>query len=273
MRPVKLEGSVLKVETLRLISWVVVGWVILASLSAAESQQPAAQMAPDAVPSFEVATIKPTDPSDTSRGFHLSGRRIFIENEDLNTIISVAYAIHKEQIVDAPTWFGKDRYDIKGTPDVAGVPSLHQLQEMIQRLLADRFQLKFNREKRELSVYAIRVAKGGPKIARSTRDPESLPDQTGNGRGTMRFTNVSMSDFTLGMQEFLEKPVVDRTGLTGRFDFLLNWTPDNSQNADDPNAPPGIFTAVQEQLGLRIDSTKAPVDVLAIVHADRPSEN
>lgn len=89
---------------------------------------------------------------------------------------------------------------------MAGVPNLHQLQEMIQRLLAARFQLKFNREKRELSVYAIRVAKGGPKIARSSRDPESLPDQTGNGRGTMRFTNVSMSDFTLGSRNSWRSP-------------------------------------------------------------------
>ena len=112
---------------MKLISRVIVGWVVLASLSAAEPQQPAAPMAPDAVPSFEVATVKPTDPSDTSRGFHLAGRRIFIEDEDLNTLISVAYAIHKEQIVDAPTWFGKGRYDIKRIPDMAGVPNLHQL--------------------------------------------------------------------------------------------------------------------------------------------------
>jgi uncharacterized protein (TIGR03435 family) len=269
----KIAGNGWKARKSTLIFSTLAASVVLMALQSAASQEPAVPMAPNAVPSFEVATIKLTDPSDTSRGFHISGRSIYIENEDLEALISVAYSIHKVQIVDAPAWFAKNRYDIKGTPDVAGVPDLHQYQLMIQHLLADRFQLKFNREKRELSVYAIKVAKGGPKIAKSSRDPQSLPDQTGNGGGAMRFTNVSMADFTLGMQEFLEKPVVDQTGLSGRFDFELHWTPDNAPASDDPNAPPDIFTAVQEELGLKIDSTKALVNVLAIVHAEHPSEN
>jgi uncharacterized protein (TIGR03435 family) len=276
------QHSALRLEGIGKLWLFVVGWVVFASpsvqdqSSAAGLQQqasePATQMAADAIPSFEVATIKPTDPGDTSRGFHVAGHRIFIENQDVNTLISVAYAIHSKQIVDAPAWFGKDRYDTRGIPDVAGIPNLRQLQEMIQKLLADRFQVKFDREKRELSVYAITVAKGGPKLAKSAGDPNGLPDQTGNGRGSVKFTNTSMSDFALGMQGYLEKPVVDQTGLAGRFDFVLNWAPENSQSTD-LNAPPGIFTALQEQLGLRLVSTNAPVDVLVIVHAEHPSEN
>jgi uncharacterized protein (TIGR03435 family) len=228
-------------------------------------------MAPGANPSFEVATIRPTDPGDQSRGFHIAGHRIFIENQDVNTLISVAYAIHQKQIVDTPPWCGTDRYDIIGVPDAEGAPNLRQLQEMIQKLLADRFQLAFRREKRPLSVYAITVAKGGPKIAKSAGDPNGLPDQTGNGRGNMKFTNNSMSDFALGMQGYLEKPVVDQTQLTGRFDFVLQWTPNDSQTSN-PDAP-GIFTAVQEQLGLKLVPVKASIDVLVIDHVEKPSQN
>jgi uncharacterized protein (TIGR03435 family) len=228
-------------------------------------------MAADANPSFEVASIKPTDPSDRDGGFHIRGHRVFIENQDVNTLISIAFAIHPRQIVDAPPWFGTDRFDINGITDIAGTPNVRQLQEMIQKLLADRFQLKVDRDKRELSVYAITVAKGGPKLEKSAGDPNGLPDQTGNGRGTVRFKNNSMSDFALGMQAYLEKPVVDQTGLAGRFDFVLNWAPDNSQTTD-PNAP-SIFTAVQEQLGLKFVSTQAPADVVVIVHAEYPSED
>jgi uncharacterized protein (TIGR03435 family) len=270
-----------RLDGIRKLSLIVASCVALGSVNAQDrsteqgAQQtnspPVTQMPADAIPSFEVASIKPTDPSNRSRGFHIKGHRVFIENQDVNTLISVAYAIHPRQIIDAPTWFGTDKYDINGITDIAGTPNLRQLQEMIQKLLADRFQLKVDHERRELSVYAITVAKGGPKLEKSAGASNSLPDQTGNGRGTVRFKNNSMSDFALGMQEYLERPVVDQTGLAGRFDFVLNWAPDDSQ-ATDPNAP-SLFTAVQEQLGLKFVSTKAPADVVAIVHAEHPSED
>jgi len=239
-----------------------------------QSTVPVAQMAADAHPSFEVATIKPTDPNDSNQGFHTRGHRISIENETVESLISFAYAIHAHQIVDGPAWFHSDRYDIDGVPDVEGEPNLKQYQEMVQKLLADRFQLKFHREKRELSIYAITIAKGGPKLTKSTADNDQI-DQTGNGNGNQhrtKFTNNSMADFALGMQYFMERPVIDQTGLTGRFDFVLTWTPDASHTGD-PNAAPGIFTAVQEELGLKLEPTKGPADVLVVDHVERPSEN
>ncbi len=146
---------------------------------------------------------------------------------------------------------------------------------MLQNLLASRFDLTIHREKRELSIYAITVAKGGPRLTKSPSGSNGLPTQSGHGtggEGIRRFTNNSMSDFALGMQALLDKPIVDETGLTGRYDFVLKWTPDES-NTNDPNAPPGIFTAVQEQLGLKLEPTKGPTDVLVIDHIERPSEN
>lgn len=230
-------------------------------------------MAADAHPAYEVATIKPSDPADNSAGFHSEGRRLFAENEPMDQLIAFAYQVHPKQIVDGPDWFSKDRWDVKGVPDIAGAPNEQQMREMMQKLLAERFGLKFHRAKRELSIFAITVAKGGSKLAASKSDPNSLLDQTGSDNGVehdWRFTNNSIADFAEDMQYFLDRPVVDETGLKGKFDFKLKWSTNDAPN-NDPNAPPGLLTAVQEQLGLKIEATKGPADVLVIDHVERPS--
>ena len=146
---------------------------------------------------------------------------------------------------------------------------------MVQRLLTDRFHLQFRRDQRELAVYAITVAKSGVKMARSAGDPNGIPDQTGYGKGNaqvMKFTNNSMSDLALGMQGYMDKPVLDNTGLKGRYDFTLTWTPEMTA-VSDPSAAPGVFTAFQEQLGLKLQLTKEPTGVLVVERLERPSEN
>jgi uncharacterized protein (TIGR03435 family) len=256
------------------------GLVILATAVAVgrttSGQEQAVKMMPaGAHPSYEVATIKPSDPSDGSAGFHSMGHQLFTENESLDSLIAVAYAIHPKQIVDAPEWSLKDPWDIKGVPDVEGEPSWPQQREMMQKLLAERFGLKFHWAKRDLPIFAVTVAKGGPKLAVSKSDPNASLDQTSNGSAvevTYRFTNNSVADFAQGMRSFLDRPVVDETGIKGKFDFTLDWTKDGAVN-DDPKAPPGLFTAVQEQLGLKLDATKGPADVLVIDHVERPSAN
>jgi uncharacterized protein (TIGR03435 family) len=235
---------------------------------------PVARMAAGAHPSFAVATIKPHDPDVGGQGFNTTGDRVKIRNQSVASLLSFAYTIHPRQIVDAPDWVFHDRYDVEGTTDTEGEPNLHQFQEMIQKLLADRFQLKFHRDKRELSVYAIRVAKGGPKL-KPAADPNGEPDQQGNSHGveiTQTYTNTSMPDFVLGMQFFLDRPIVDQTGLTGHYDFTFRYTADETRTTD-PNAPPGLFTAVQEQLGLKFEPAKAATDVFVLDHVERPSPN
>jgi uncharacterized protein (TIGR03435 family) len=146
---------------------------------------------------------------------------------------------------------------------------------MLRRLLEERFGLKFHWGKREMAVYAVTVAKGGAKLAKSTSDPNGLLDQTGdwqNGQQTMRFTNNGMADFALCMQSFLDRPAVDRTGLAGRYDFVLKWTPDESK-VSDASAAPGSFTAIQEELGLKLEPVKAQADVLVVDKVERPSAN
>jgi len=238
--------------------------------------KPTDQMPPDAKPEFEVATIKPSPPEWNSSGFKNEGRRIWCENETVDEIIAFAYGIHPKQIVGGPAWLGTSFYTADGFPDIAGEPNYRQMQNMYRGLLASRFNLAFHHETRELSAYVIRLGKGEPKLAKSLADPARLPDTTfteWNSQAiTFRGTNATMADVAWNMGLALDKPFVDQTGLTGRYDFVLRWSPDTAR-PDNPNAPPNVFTAMQEQLGLKLEATKAPVDVLVIDHVDRPSEN
>jgi len=241
--------------------------------------EPNKVMPADADPTFEVATIKPTDPRVTNDGIDLHGRHLIFENKSVEFLVTFAYGIQRQQVVGAPGWLSSDKYDVDGMPDVEGEPSLKQMQAMVRKLLADRFQLVSHWDKKEMGVYAITVAKTGPKMTKSLGDPNGLPNQSGghdaNGR-VDRYSNVTMKEFALILNFFLDKPVVDQTGLGGRFDFVLKWTPNdaNVANVADPaTASPGIFTAVQEELGLRLEAVRAPADVLAIDRVERPSEN
>jgi uncharacterized protein (TIGR03435 family) len=242
--------------------------------SAPQSTTPAKRMAADAHPSFAVAAIKPHDPDSRRQGFDAQGDRLTVRNQTVASLMQFAYAIYWRQIVDAPDWVFHDRYDIEGKSDTEGEPNLRQQQEMLQKLLADRFGLKFHRDKRELSVYAIQIAKGGPKLTVAA-NPEAQPDQDAAGNSmdlTQIYTSSSMADFAMGMQFFLDRPIVDQTGLTGRYDLKLRYTTDESR-ASDPNAPPGIFTAIQQQLGLKLEALKAPTDVFVIERAEKPTPN
>lgn len=244
--------------------------------AATSQQQPAATapMAADAHPSFAVATIKPHDPDSRHQGFNAVGDRFTILNQGVIGIMMFAYSIDRHQIAGLPEWAGTAHFDIEGTVDTPGEPSLRQQQEMLQKILAERFQLKFHQEKRELSAYALAIAKGGPKLT-ATANPDAQPDQEGEGHGTEMtqvYTSAAMADFAMGMQFFLDRPIVNQTGLTGRYDFKLRYTYDVA-NTTDPNAPPGLFTAVQEQLGLKFEPVKAPVDVYVIDQVAKPSAN
>lgn len=241
-----------------------------AQTHAPEIEQP---MASNAHPGFLVATIKPSDPSGRGKGFPSGSRHITLVNVSVATIIALAYRIHIKQIVGGPDWLTKDRYDINGVPDIPGVPSLPQTQEMYQKLLADRFHLVFHHESREMPIYAITVMNGGPTL--KVADPKEAIN-TGNsdngGRRTLKFTNMSIADFVLNMNFYEDRPVIDHTSLPDRYDFTLKWTYDITKE-DEPGAPPSIFTAMKEQLGLSMDAVKGPAEVFVIDHVDRPSEN
>ena len=235
----------------------------------------ASQMAKEAKPSFEVVTIKLGDQASGRRGIGYHGHQVDATGQTLKSLMMFAYGVHGKQIVDGPGWVSEDRYDIAGVADVPGEPNLQQMQGMYRKLFADRFGLVLRREPREMTYYAITVAKGGAKIAKSKAGDDAPPDQSGESEGrqmVMRFMANLMSDFALGMNYFADKPLVDETGLAERYDFTLKWTPDTSSAADGEQVP-GLFTAMHEQLGLKLEAKKGPVEVLAIVHVERPSAN
>jgi len=233
-------------------------------------------MPKDAAPEFEVATIKPAAPDSQGYGFHSNGRRIWFTNQTAMSMITYFYGVSRKQVVGGPDWLNTDRYDSDGVPDILGTPSVKQMLGMYQKLMTDRFQLTFHREKRELSAYTIVVAKTGSKLAPSLGDPNGLPDETGSGDQNgifIRFANTSMEDLATALQTLMpdEDPVVDQTGLPGRFDFTLKWSRDSA--SPDPSAAPDLFTAIQQQLGLKLERVKTPVDVMVIDHIERPSPN
>lgn len=247
---------------------------LVASCALAQTPTPVKPMAADAHPSFAVATIKPHDPDSPRQGFEISGDRFGLIDQSVSTLMTYAYSINRHQI-DGPAWLGEERYDILGRADIEGEPNLRQQQEMVQKLVAERFQLRFHVKKREMSVYALRIAKGGPKLARAA-DSDAKFDEHSDGHGletTRTYTSASLANFVLVEQFFYSsRPLVDQTGLTGQYDFKLHYSYDEVHNTD-PDAPPGMFTAIQEQLGLKIEPAKAPVDVYVIDHVEQPSAN
>jgi uncharacterized protein (TIGR03435 family) len=245
------------------------------------------RMPANAKPEFAVATIKPTRPDAPRGGYGIRGEEVTTTAVTVSWMIKLAFNVHAHQISGGPAWLESERYDTVGKPDIPGQPNRDQMKLMVQKLLADRFQLRFHTEKKELPVYAMAVAKGGPKITVSAGDPNDFPG-IGFGRepGVLSLIgrNTGLNGVANGLQSnILDKPVVDQTGLTGRYDFNLRWTPDPTQwanfgipatvNPNELDAPPDIFTAFEQQLGLKLQPTRALVDVMVIDRIQRPSPN
>lgn len=245
---------------------------------------PPRSMAADAPMTFDVVSIRPSNPDAPGKLFTVKGRQVLTLNTTLADLITMAYNIHTRQISGGPAWMESDKFDVTGQPQAEGTPSTEQLRALIKSMLADRFQLTVHTEKKELPAYAIVVGNNGPKLTSNDTNPNGLPSLLFKGLGMLPAVNASMDDFARVLQQaVLDRPVVNRTNLQGRFDFTLNWTPDESQFRSmgvrvppppaDGSGPPGLFTAVQEQLGLRIESTNAPVEVIVIDRVEKPSAN
>ena len=237
----------------------------------------------DAAPEFEVATIKPSQYPGLSLKLSPSG--LFeASGATLSFLIKFAYDVHASQMIGGPSWLETEKYEVIGKPDKPGKPSLPQLKAMIRKLLADRFQFTVHHEKKELAVYAITIAKSGAKLVENDSDPNGVWDG-GISPHSLSYKNMTMAEFATVLQQagtIVDRLVVDQTGLgAARYDFAMKWTPDALQPvgdagqraADDGGATPGLFTAFQEQLGLKLESTKAQVDVMFIDKVEKPSEN
>ena len=249
---------------------------------------PPKMMDRDAKPKFEVATIKPSDPGRPGWGItaNRSGTLTTL-NTTLADLIKFAYDLHPRQVTGAPAWFDSERFDISAKPDTPGLPNIVQMKLMLQQLLADRFALTFHKEKKELSAYAITVAKGGEKIKKEENSRAPVPGFGGLPQRGFNANNATLSEFASVMQaQFMDQPVIDQTGLgETRYTFVLKFTPDPGmrpfgaapppaqQPAPEADAPPDVYQAMEQQLGLRMQKTKAPVDVMVVDKVEKPSAN
>ena len=275
-----------------------------------------AELATPKPPAFSVATIRPSPPDARFMSPPNGGAEDFrasmatVESMigfayDIHTVLGMSmdpahfYLPHAQDLVGGPDWIRSDKYDLRAKLDGPELEAWNklpknqqkeQLRLMMRALLADRFKLTLRQEKRELPVYALIVAKDGPKLQVSKGPPPGLNDGSdpakpfddtkpyvtrwgGGDHGWIKGRDGKIDDLVwqIWMQrELAGRKVLDRTGLTGRYDIDLKWA-----SVDDPRNPdgPSLFTAIQEQLGLKLDPVKAPVDVLVIDHIERPSEN
>jgi uncharacterized protein (TIGR03435 family) len=227
-------------------------------------------------PTFEVATIKPAATSSDGHT-HINyppNDRFSATNITLLALMQWSYGVPERQILEGPSWLSLTRFDIQAKADIGDqIKSLtsdegNELKRrMVQALLADRFQLKLHEETRTLPAYDLVVARGGPKVQPSQSHGKSI----GVGRTHFNGQGLGMTSIAEELSKITGRVVVDKTGLTGRYDFNLLWTTDDAFATDSD--PPTLFTAIQEQLGLKLEPAKEPVPVLIVDHVDQPTPN
>lgn len=237
-------------------------------------------------PEFEVASIKPSMPGDRSGRFAtMRGAHEFVvKNYTVRYLISFAYNVPQRLISGGPSWIDSDLYDILAATPGDNRPTVEEQMLMARKLLAERFKVTFHREQKELPVYILAVARTGSKLKDSAAPPDSQPDLVNRvfpNRILLPARNATMAQFVSIIQRaVLDRPVLDKTGLPGKYDFDLEWTPEETQfggafPAVKPEAveKPFLSTALQEQLGLRLESGRGSVETIVIDTAEKPSEN
>jgi uncharacterized protein (TIGR03435 family) len=234
---------------------------------------------------FEVASIKPNAENDNRIMIRMQpGGRFTATGVTLKQLMNQAFNVRDSQITNGPGWISSDRYDVNAKAEGAGdrIPP-EELRPMLRALLEERFQLKTHKETREMSVYALVVGKSGSKLtpSKAERGP-----QLRMGRGQLSGTRAPVALLAFHLAQQLGRTVIDKTGLQGDYDFTLEFTPEPGHGGGPFGGPtppdavpaagssgPTIFTAVQEQLGLRLESQKGPVEIIVIDHVAKPTEN
>ncbi len=273
-------------------------------------QQPQAQTSPPAAPpvfKYEVASIKPNKSGSGSIDGSSMPDSYTIKNAPLKRLIQDAYAVQNYQISGAPDWLTSERFDIDAKMDPSLVDAFQKLsvtdrrlarQQMLQALLAERFNLKIHRETKDLPVFSLVFAKSGSKL-QVTKTPDPTPNAPGprasrggasirtssygNGPVTVTALHCSTADLASYLTNRVGRPILDKTGLTDRYDFTLQFAqddiaPQSPSGGASPSAsvdPVGVsvFTAVRDQLGLKLEPGKGPVEIIVIDHIERPSGN
>jgi uncharacterized protein (TIGR03435 family) len=212
---------------------------------------------------FDAVSIKPSSASDGRYGWSWKGVRFTAKATAAKSLIAWAYDVKEFQVDGGPKWLANDKLDISAVAEGDKEPSSAEFKQMVRIMLADRFQLKTHVETRDMLSYVIRESPGGVKLKAS----EQLNSGNSNMRkGHLDFSGVALSSLAQLLAGQLDRPVVDGTGLTSRFDGTLDWSPEGDDG-------PSIFTALSEQMGLKLESRRGPVEILVIDRLERPTEN
>jgi uncharacterized protein (TIGR03435 family) len=239
-----------------------------------------------AQPAFAVASIKPNTSGDRFESVSpVTGGRLSVKNVTLAWLLKTAFHVEPFQVVGSPPWGNTERFDVEARAANADAGS-DQIRQMIQTLLADRFQVALHRENREQPTYSLVVAKNGPKLAKARSDTCTSAPTMQNPCGGFRIyrrsqmwgNTVTVKQFAAELTYAMGRMVVDKTGIAGLYDIRVEWTPEQfgpepgaEVKPDEANGT--LFTALQEQLGLRLQSEKAPVDTIVVDRASRPTAN
>jgi len=264
------------------MSKVLLSLALLASLGYrpnAVAQQPAPTL-----PVYDIVVVKPNNSLSHGMSMDMDEATLRAQNVSLKHLLVNAYGIREGLMFGLPGWANSSRFDVTAKvsdPDLKTLRSLsrQQRQAMIAALLADRFHLKMHTEIKTLPVYELVIAKGGPKLKTTILPPPGAENSDPLGYGNwdvhgtaMTATGVTLSDLAMNLTFPLDRTVINKTGLTGRYDFRLQWTPDGVATAPT-DAPPDLFTAIEEQLGLKLQAAKGPVETLVIDHVEQPTAN
>lgn len=236
-------------------------FALVLAVAAQAQQQPAARA------EFEVVSVKPGDPSFPGSWGNTTPGGLQMRNAILRTLVKNAYGLNDYQLEGGPKWLDSAKFDIDAELP-AGAP-MSQVPLMMQAMLADRFKLVFHRETKTRTEYALVVAKGGPKLQAAT---EAEIPSTSKGDRMLKGSAMPVSNLARMLISVVGAPVLDQTGLTGKYDIDLKFAPLLETSVQDETLP-DIFAAVQEQLGLKLNAIKGPVEVLVIDHAEMPSAN
>ena len=268
------------------MNWRWLGILLVASATLGQAQSGVRSR-----PEFAVVSIKPNN-AEGRTGYGIGRGGSHGTHVTLQALIGLAYRVPPFEIIGGPNWIRSDGFDVECKADDPTTDN-NQLRLMLQSTLEDRFKLKLHRETRDSNVYALVVSKSGAKIDLSSdqvspddvsqTQPGDGPNHGGilQGDGLLIGNAVMLSRFATVLSPQLERVVIDRTGLAGRFDIRLTWPPDSRESpqyakdrpSQDTSDAPSIFTAIQEQLGLKLESAKGSVDLIVIDHAEKPTEN
>jgi len=231
-------------------------------------------------PSFEVASIKENNSGARNSGTSTRDGGLFIgTNVSVKQLIMQSYRLQDFQVIGGPDWVNTAAFDIQARAAEGAVPKPtgpvdvnkpDTLALMVQSLLEERFQLKVRHESREMSVYILSVGKDGAKLKAPGTESGSTNTNVSNGKTHVVGKGSPVGTLAQIIARQLRRPVIDKTNLTGPFDFELDWV---NSNAPTDEVGPSVFTALQEQVGLKLESSKAPVEVLVIESVQKPSEN